>query len=200
MSSTSSQGRRKRQKLAGSDAAECSAFDDAVQLLRASKRILVLVGAGISVSSGVPDFRGPKGVFAMVEEMGLLTGGSGGLLFPEDIFDAECFASDPVPFFKVCSRLLLPKEGESLPKPSLSHAFIAELAKAGKVRRVVTQNVDGLELDAGISDALVVHAHGSFGTASCVKCRGKVCKAEVLAGMSGGRVPRCMVEGCGGGA
>jgi hypothetical protein len=131
-----------------------SSLDDAAALINNSHRILVLTGAGISVSCGIPDFRSEDGIYARLK-----------LEYPElpdphAMFDLQFFQHDPRPFFRFAKELF---PGNYSPSPS--HNFIAQLEKSGKLLRNYTQNIDTLEESAGISR--VVYCHGSFSHASC---------------------------------
>lgn len=162
-----------RQKLA-----HVNSLEDIVKLITTSSRIIVLSGAGISVSCGIPDFRSHDGMYAKIAQQ-----------FPElpdphAIFDIEYFRDDPHPFFK-CAKELFPGQYT----PSLSHRFVASLEKRGKLLRNYTQNIDTLEVAAGIQRA--VFCHGSFDTATCISCdhcvKGDVLKDDIM----NERIPVC---------
>ncbi|TPX64777.1 hypothetical protein SpCBS45565_g05624 [Spizellomyces sp. 'palustris'] len=123
------------------------------------KRILVLTGAGISTSAGIPDFRSPgTGLYDNLKKYSLP--------YPEAIFDISYFRRKPEPFFTL-ARELYPGSF----RPTLSHYFIRLLQEKGALLRNFTQNIDTLERVAGIDGDLLVEAHGSFATAHC---RGKI--------------------------
>jgi hypothetical protein len=126
-----------------------SSVDDAVELVRSAKRILVLTGAGISVSCGIPDFRSENGLYAQIQEKYSLPE-------PECMFDIEYFRIDPEPFYSFAKELL-PREEF---KPSFSHHFIRHLEQSGKLLRQFTQNIDTLEATTGIER--VVYCHGKL--------------------------------------
>ncbi|KAI8619852.1 DHS-like NAD/FAD-binding domain-containing protein [Chytriomyces sp. MP71] len=120
------------------------------------KNILVLTGAGLSTSAGIPDFRTPgTGLYDNLEKYKLPT--------PQSIFDIDFFRRNPEPFY-LLARELYPGNF----KPTLGHLFIRLLAERGMLLRNFTQNIDTLERVAGIPDQFLVEAHGSFATASCV--------------------------------
>ena len=75
--------------------ASIAGLSEAVDALRGAKRVMVLVGAGISVSCGVPDFRSENGLYTMVEKLGLA------LDDPQDLFSIDAFDEDPVPLLVV---------------------------------------------------------------------------------------------------
>ena len=98
-------------------------------------KIVVLTGAGISVSAGIPDFRSPThGIYSFVSKYGNLT-------YPEAIFDINYFSKNPIPFYKFCLDLFK-KEYE----PTISHYFIVKLDQLNLLLMNFTQNIDGLEL------------------------------------------------------
>ena len=103
------------------------------------------------MSCGIPDFRSANGIYEIVEAMGL------GLDDPQLLFDLETFRDDPAPFFAFAHRLYPP--GGAAPSPT--HRFLAALESRKKLLRVLTQNIDGLELAAGVPAAKVIrHADG----------------------------------------
>ncbi|KAJ3323356.1 NAD-dependent protein deacetylase sirtuin-2 [Boothiomyces sp. JEL0866] len=120
------------------------------------KNIIVMTGAGISTSAGIPDFRTPgTGLYDNLQKYKLP--------FPEAIFDIRYFKAKPEPFFEL-SRELFP--GTFQPTPG--HQFIKALADRQMLLRNYTQNIDMLERIAGIPGDLIVEAHGSFHQATCV--------------------------------
>lgn len=123
------------------------------------KRILVLSGAGVSCSAGIPDFRTPgSGLYDNLEKYNLP--------YPEAVFDLEFYQSNPMPFIDLAKELW-PGMKHS---PTLSHSFVALLEKKGYLVRNYTQNIDGLESVAGVSDEKLVECHGHFRTSSCIDC------------------------------
>jgi NAD-dependent SIR2 family protein deacetylase len=134
---------------------------DVARLISSSRRILVAAGAGMSVSCGIPDFRS--------EKTGLYTSGrhiADGIPSAELFFDFEYFKIDPAPFFKVAKSLV-----EINPVPSKTHDFLCMLENMGKIQKIYTQNIDGLERAAGCGR--VVHGHGTMQTFHCMRCKRK---------------------------
>ena len=76
-------------------------------------------------------------------------------------------------------------------KPSACHRFLAMLEEKKMLRRVYTQNIDGLEAVAGVSPKRIVHAHGSLGWAQCLKCRTKVDASIIKKEIKEGKIPLC---------
>lgn len=161
---------------------EFSSFLDVANMVKEAKRIVVLTGAGVSVSCGIPDFRSKGGVYDMVGERY-------GIDDPQLIFDLEEFKHDAGLFYSF-AREVMPK-GDVC--PSATHRFVAELERRGKLLRNYSQNIDGLERIAGVSKERVVLCHGSFLTASCLRreCEARVSGEEIASEVANGIVPRC---------
>ena len=126
-------------------------LEDCVELIKKSQNIIVLTGAGVSVSCGIPDFRSRDGVYAR------LAVDFPDLPDPQAMFDIHYFKKDPRPFFKF-AREIYPGQF----KPSPCHQFIKCIESSGKLLRNYTQNIDTLEQVAGIHN--VIQCHGSFAT------------------------------------
>ncbi|KAI5791985.1 putative SIR2 family histone deacetylase [Geopyxis carbonaria] len=122
-------------------------------------KLLFLTGAGISTSAGIPDFRSPTtGLYSSLARLDLPT--------PESIFDIGYFRTNPAPFYTLAQELWPGRY-----RPTLTHCFIAIAARQGRLLKVFTQNVDTLELAAGIPRDKIVFAHGSFAAQSCIDCK-----------------------------
>lgn len=122
------------------------------------KNVTFITGAGISTSAGIPDFRSPTGIFAGVKQ-------KYGLHRPEDLFQIDSFLENPKPFYDFCKSFSI---DHCL--PSRTHLFQAFLCKKGVVNKIYTQNVDALELKAGVPEDKMVFAHGIITEAACPKC------------------------------
>ncbi|XP_050441297.1 NAD-dependent protein deacetylase sirtuin-1-like isoform X1 [Adelges cooleyi] len=157
-----------------------STLDDVIRLLKTSTRIMVLTGAGVSVSCGIPDFRSHNGVYAR------LATEFPDLPDPQSMFCIDYFRKDPRPFFKF-AREIYPGQF----KPSPSHQFIRALEKKGRLLRNYTQNIDTLEQVVGIEK--VIECHGSFATASCTQCGHKVSADIIKPDVFEQRIPRCPI-------
>ncbi len=121
-------------------------------LIRSSEHVVALTGAGISVPSGIPDFRTPgKGLWAKVDPMAVAT---------MDAFhrDTKRFWD----FYRPRFHDLADKE------PNPAHQALAELERRGLLDAVITQNIDRLHRKAGSEQ--VIEVHGSIATASCTSC------------------------------
>lgn len=122
------------------------------------QRVVFLTGAGISVAAGIPDFRTPgTGLYAKVKQLGLP--------YPEAIFSLDYLRDRPEAFFKMANGFLTYKA-----RPVKAHYFIRKFADEGKLFYNFTQNIDGLELEAGVSLDQLVQAHGHMRTAHCIDC------------------------------
>lgn len=127
------------------------------------RRVICLVGAGISTSAGIPDFRSPStGLYANLEKYHLP--------YPEAIFEIGYFKKHPEPFFALAKELY---PGQF--KPTVCHYFIRLLKEKGLLLRCYTQNIDTLERVAGLEPEDLVEAHGTFYTSHCVS---PVCRQE----------------------
>ena len=132
-----------------------SSLERAAALIESGRasNIVVMCGAGVSVSAGIPDFRTPgTGLYDNLVDYGLP--------YPEAIFDSDYFPTNPAPFYRLCKDLW---PGNYSPTPA--HRFLARLHAHGKLRRCYTQNIDSLESAAGLPPDLVVAAHGNFDSA-----------------------------------
>ncbi|PKI84955.1 Sir2p [Malassezia vespertilionis] len=167
---------RKRRKLA-----EYNTVEDVLALVRKSKRIVVLSGAGISVSCGIPDFRSKDGIYSILAQENQYE-----LDDPSDMFDKEVFLRDPSMFYSF-AHAIYPSHYE----PSPSHRFIKLLEEKGKLLRMYSQNIDTLEQKAGIQR--VLQCHGSFATATCTdpSCRYQVDGAAIREAILSKNVPQC---------
>lgn len=164
------------------DATFPSRLKDAAGLLRGRKNIVVLCGAGISVSCGIPDFRSKGGIYDTmdVHEYGLCS--------PEEIFHYEVFQDNPRPFYKFASKMLYPVRPH---EPSPAHRFLVMMHEKKMLLRVYTQNVDGLEEKAGLPSKKVVYAHGSLHKLKCIKCGAQVDSEDLRQVVLDGNVPHC---------
>ena len=138
--------------------------------------IVFFGGAGVSTESGIPDFRSVDGLYHQQYDYP-----------PETILSHSFYRSHPEEFFRFYrNKMLFPKA-----QPNAAHKKLAELERAGKVRAVVTQNIDGLHQAAGSKN--VLELHGSVHRNYCRKC-GKEFDAEYILNSKG--VPVC--DSCGG--
>jgi NAD-dependent deacetylase len=148
----------------------------------AARRVVVLTGAGISTDSGIPDFRGPQGVWTRNPAA-------------EKLSDIRHYVTDPeVRRASWQSRLAHPAWGA---EPNAGHLALVALERRGKLHALVTQNIDGLHLRAGNSSSLVIEVHGNLHQAVCLSCGWKGPMQAVLARVRAGEAdPPC--GSCGG--
>jgi len=155
--------------------------DAIADLIRSSaaKNIVVLTGAGISVSSGIPDFRSPgTGLYDNLQRFNLPD--------PQAIFTLSYFRRHPQPFITL-ARELYP----TLFTPSPAHHFINLLHRRGVLLRCYTQNIDGLEYLAELPHDKLVQAHGGFHSSHCIDCDADVPAAVNKADIMAGRITHC---------
>ncbi|MDO9508437.1 MAG: Sir2 family NAD-dependent protein deacetylase, partial [Thermovirgaceae bacterium] len=128
--------------------AECA------ELIKASRRIVLLSGAGMSTNAGLPDFRGPNGIYK--QKLGA---------DPERVFDIDWFRREPSFFYEFHREFL---SSLNTIEPTFSHTFFASLEKMGKMSGIVTQNIDALHQRAGSKK--VFEMHGSVWKSFCTNC------------------------------
>ena len=143
--------------------------------IEASDNIVFFGGAGVSTESGIPDFRSVDGLYHQQFEYP-----------PETILSHTFFYQHPDYFYRFYRQKMLPLEAQ----PNAAHKKLAELEQAGKLRAVITQNIDGLHQKAGSRN--VLELHGSIWRNYCTRC-GKFYPPEFIRDCAG--VPRC---DCGG--
>jgi NAD-dependent SIR2 family protein deacetylase len=147
-------------------------------------RILVLSGAGVSCSAGIPDFRSPgTGLYDNLQKYNLP--------YPEAVFDLRFYRSNPAPFLNLAKELW-PGINHS---PTLTHSFISLLHQKNILLRNYSQNIDGLEYLAELPNEKLVECHGHFRTASCIECQTPSTDCEKVI-LTSNDVPKCLV--CGG--
>ena len=143
--------------------------------IEASDNNVFFGGAGVSTESGIPDFRSTDGLYHQKFEYP-----------PETILSHTFFYQHTEYFYRFYREKMLPLEAE----PNAAHRALAALERAGKLRAIVTQNIDGLHQKAGSKN--VYELHGSIWRNYCTKC-GKSYSAEFI--RDSGGVPHCA---CGG--
>jgi NAD-dependent deacetylase sirtuin 2 len=144
------------------------------------KNIIVMTGAGISVAAGIPDFRTPgSGLYDNLQKYHLPT--------PESIFQLDFLSTNPEPFFALAKELF---PGQH--KATTCHWFIRLLHEKGLLLRNYTQNIDTLEVAAGIPEDKIVFAHGSFSTSSCTCCSKRHSREWIQGKIFDDEIPRCL--------
>lgn len=149
------------------------------EMIRDSRRIVLLSGAGMSTSAGIPDFRGPSGLYRRAD-----------IDDPETIFDIYRFRRDPKPYYALHRELLRAMEAVS---PTAAHQFFADLERGGRLAGIITQNIDALHQRAG--SKLVYEIHGGIWTGTCTKCRAQYGFQDLRDKIFANPVPMC--DSCG---
>jgi len=130
-----------------------------------AQRVVVLTGAGISTESGIPDFRGPQGVWTRDPEA-------------EKLSDIRYYMADAAIRRKAWQARLVHPAWEA--RPNAGHAAIAALEQRGKLHALITQNIDGLHQKAGNSPERVIEVHGTVLKVVCMNCGWKGPMQETL--------------------
>ena len=155
-------------------------MDEKIALLRQwvaeSDNVVFFGGAGVSTESGIPDFRSVDGLYNQEYKYP-----------PEEIISHSFFERDPAEFYRFYRAKLIPDKSV---EPNAAHRKLAELEREGKLRAVITQNIDGLHQAAG--SRRVIELHGSIHRCYCAKCRKPYPESYVNDGTG---IPRC---DCGG--
>ncbi|MFC4448790.1 SIR2 family NAD-dependent protein deacylase [Halorussus aquaticus] len=156
-------------------------IEAAARELRAADTAIALTGAGVSVPSGIPPFRGEGGIWNE---------------YDPDTFDVHRFRRDPGAFWADWLELRADLFDASV-EPNAAHDALAALSARGHLDAVVTQNIDGLHGDAGSDE--VLELHGNARRAVCQRCGRAVPAADVRERVRAGeRPPRCETEDCDG--
>ena len=130
-------------------------IDKLQELIDASNNIVFFGGAGVSTESGIRDFRGKNGLYKSKNN---------GNYSPEYMLSNACLIDEPDVFFKYYKENM---NSESI-KPNITHEFLTKLEKTGKLKAIVTQNIDGLHQKAGSKNVLEIH--GTTSRCYCMKC------------------------------
>ncbi len=144
------------------------------ELLREAERAVVLTGAGVSVPSGIPDFRTPgTGLWEKVD--------------PMEVAHIDAFRRDPDRFWRFYGERFATLQHK---RPNRAHEVLAELERRGLVRGVITQNIDRLHRRAGSLN--VIEVHGSIEWSVCLECGGRVSIKDMIERLgSGPGAPEC---------
>jgi NAD-dependent deacetylase len=154
----------------------------ATNLLAAARRVTVLTGAGVSTDSGIPDFRGPNGLWTRNPDA-------------QRYVDFDLYRRDAEVRQESWRRRAA--HPALTAEPNAAHRAIAGLYEQGRLRALLTQNIDGLHQRAGVPDDRVVEVHGSIGDTECLGCGERRPMSEALARVHAGEVdPDC--DTCGG--
>jgi NAD-dependent deacetylase len=153
-----------------------------IDLVQSARRIVVFTGAGISTESGIPDFRGPGGVWEKFD--------------PND-FHIDRFLASVESRRRYWQRSTALYDQILQARPNAAHRAIVALEELGKLGAVITQNVDGLHQEAGTSPGRIVELHGNTRHIACLSCGRSVPRERFQPLVSAeGDAPEC--EHCGG--
>src|SRR6516162_1587339 len=134
---------------------EDGVIENACKLVKQARRVVALTGAGISTESGIPDFRGPQGLWTQNPKA-------------EKLSDIRYYMADPE------VRRLAWQHRVAHPawkaKPNAGHLALVSLERSGRMHALVTQNIDGLHQVAGNSAAKVIEVHGTIHEVVCMHC------------------------------
>ena len=153
-------------------------FNEAVELIAESNRIVGFTGAGISTESGIPDFRSPNGIWAN-----------------NRIIEYQEFVSSRAGRVEYWRQKVAMWPEMRDAQPNAGHLAFAELERRGKLRAMITQNIDGLHQRAGVTD--VIELHGTTVEAACLTCGDHISMDEAVSRVEAGDpAPEC--NHCGG--
>jgi NAD-dependent deacetylase len=159
-----------------------SPLQDAAEIISRSKNLVVLTGAGISTESGIPDFRSPGGIWTKYD--------------PEE-FTYQNFVASRAHRERYWRMSLDIYPVLVAAVPNAAHRAVAELERRGRVRAVITQNIDGLHQQAGSSPERVIEIHGTALSVVCLSCGDRLPREEVQGRVRAGEAaPECRL--CGG--
>jgi NAD-dependent deacetylase len=162
--------------------AQATTEERAVGWLRDASAVTVLTGAGISTESGIPDFRGPHGVWTTNPQAQALS-------------TIDAYVSDP----DVRRRAWRARRDHPAwsARPNAGHRALVDLERTGRLRALVTQNIDGLHQAAGSNPAVVIEIHGTIHQVECLTCGDRTPMPDVLGRVEAGEEdPPCLR--CGG--
>ncbi len=157
-------------------------LDTAARLVAQARRVTVLTGAGISTSSGIPDFRGPQGVWT--KDPGA-----------QQLFTLQSYLADPA--VRERSWQMRRDNAAWTAEPTVAHRALVDLERAGRLRAIVTQNIDGLHQAAGSTPDRVIEIHGTMWWVTCMSCGDRTPTPRVIQRLEAGESdPDC--RECGG--
>lgn len=150
------------------------------RMIGEARTIVLLSGAGMSTSAGIPDFRGPQGLYRRA-----------GISNSELIFDISYFDRDPSLFYSFHTEFL---ESLETVEPTFGHRFFSALEEKGKLEGIITQNIDSLHQKAG--SRKVYEIHGGIWDSYCRKCGKRFSLETMKVKMENEKIPHC--DKCGG--
>ena len=164
-------------ELAATDGASIRGWRSAARLVASSRRVVVLTGAGISTDSGIPDFRGPSGVWTKDPDA-------------EKLSTLQHYVADPQVRRRAWQERLDSPAWAA--QPNAGHRALVDLERAGRLHLLVTQNIDGLHQQAGHDPDRVVEIHGTLRASVCLHCGDRRPMPEILQRVRAGDLdPAC---------
>lgn len=152
-----------------------NSIDQLQNIIDGSDNIVFFGGAGVSTESGIKDFRGTNGLYKEKYDYQ-----------PEYLLSSDCFRNEPKVFFDFYKSKMNSLDAE----PNVTHLYLTKLEQAGKLKAIVTQNIDGLHQKAGSNNVLEIH--GTIHMNHCIEC-GKEYSSDYVFKCKG--IPMC---DCGG--
>jgi NAD-dependent deacetylase len=153
------------------------AIEQVRALIEASRELVVLTGAGISTESGIPDFRGPQGVWTKDPSA-------------EKLATLQNYVSDPAIRKRAWQRRLHSEAFTA--EPNAGHRALVALERRGKLSALITQNIDGLHQKAGTSPDRIIEIHGTIHEVTCLDCGERAPMERALARVRAGEEdPAC---------
>ncbi len=149
----------------------CESFENAAEIILASELTLALTGAGVSVESGIPDFRSAEGLWSKFD--------------PAEYATIEAFRNNPQKIWEMLREM---DKVVNQAKPNAAHKGMGELEEIGCLHCIITQNIDNLHQAGGSRE--VIEYHGNVGTLSCLWCGRKYRAAD----KQNENPPRCECE------
>jgi NAD-dependent deacetylase len=157
-------------------------LDDIREQVASAHRIAVLTGAGLSTDSGIPDFRGPNGLWTKSPEAQRLS-------------NIDAYVSDPAVRVRAWQGRRAHAAWSAV--PNAGHRAFVDLERSGRLSAIATQNIDGLHQAAGSSPQLVLELHGTIWEVECLRCSRLIPMRDALARLDAGESdPPCEI--CGG--
>jgi len=147
-------------------------YQQAVSLIRQAKRAVAFTGAGISVESGIPPFRGPNGLWSKYDPI---------------VLDINYFYNNPLHSWQVIKEIFYDYFGQA--KPNAAHYILADWEKDGLIQALITQNIDHLHQQAG--SKTVYEFHGASRFLRCDQCQFRIDASQVDLSELPPRCPKC---------
>jgi len=160
----------------------------ASEIIKKAKNIILLNGAGLSVAAGIPDFRSSDGLYNQLD-LASFPGVTESQLRKlkadkQMVFHKDMFKENPMVYYTIREKFF-----KNEYNPTFSHRTMNKLVQSGKVRKIYTQNIDGLLRKSGISSDKIVEVHGTFATARCNECGHAADMKQYNSDLNAGKLP-----------